>query len=299
MALTLIDAAFLAKLRALRLAMLHGVIAGPAAGQRRSGRTGPGLEFSDFRPYVQGDDLRRLDWHALARFDQPILRLFVQESAVPLTIYIDCSASMRFGQPDKFWHARRLAAALAFVALNRGDHVQVITLGAPKGTPTRAFSSSADAPLCFKLLEKLTAGGQPDIPTLLLREAAATNGEGASVIVSDLLWKILCAGRPENSADFWRRLRANGRRWAALHVLSPQELTPELTGDTTLVDAETGEKIRVRAGAAATENYQRRMRAFLNGTRQACLQRQITYVRADTSLPAEDILARDLRALAR
>ncbi len=295
----LFDPDFLAKLRALRLSLGRGA-RGAMAGQRRSGRTGAGLEFSDFRPYAQGDDIHRLDWYALARFDQPVLRLFVQESALPLTVYLDCSASMAFGRPDKFWHAQRIAAGLAFLFLHRGDPVRIVPLsGTNPASSRQLFTSPADAPRCFNFLGKLTALGRPDVPALLLREAARANSEGLSVILSDLLWPPPLGPDGQATAGFWRSLRANGRRCAVFHVLSPQELAPDLIGDATVADAETGQKVQVRSGTAVLENYQRRMTAFLGAARRGCLQNHVVYIPAHTNVPAEQLLAGHLRALAR
>ena len=95
---------FLARLDALRLVM-RGRAQGGAGGSRRSRQTGSSAEFSDYREYIPGDDIRRLDWNALARFDRLYMKLFMEEQESQVMILLDASASME----DK-WSAARSAA---------------------------------------------------------------------------------------------------------------------------------------------------------------------------------------------
>src|SRR2546422_10235510 len=99
------------------------------AGERRSPRAARSPEFSDFRPYVSGDDFRQIDWRAYARFEKLMLRLYVAEEEACLNVVLDASASMVVGEPPKWGTGRRLAAALAFLGLAAMDRVQVGELG--------------------------------------------------------------------------------------------------------------------------------------------------------------------------
>src|ERR1700743_1501891 len=139
----LFDPAFLKKLEMLTLSARQ-LFRGAAGGERRSPVHGASVEFADFRPYVQGDDFRRIDWNAFAKFESLMLRLFVEEHELAVHILLDCSASMNYGDPLKFDYARRLAAALAYIALANTDKVTFTPvalnaenetfLGPPSGT---------------------------------------------------------------------------------------------------------------------------------------------------------------------
>src|SRR6478672_2229633 len=121
----LFDPSFLKKLEMLTL-IARQLFRGDTRGERRSSAHGASVEFSDFRPYVQGDDFRRIDWNAYAKFESLMLRLFVEEQELAVHILLDCSASMNYGEPataNKFYYARRLAAALAYMALANTDKV--------------------------------------------------------------------------------------------------------------------------------------------------------------------------------
>ena len=96
-----------------REASLRGLL----RGEHTAARRGRGLEFHDFRSYRPGDDFRHIDWNIYARLDQLFLKLHASEEDLPLHLIVDASASMGFGEPSKFDHARRLAAALACIAL--------------------------------------------------------------------------------------------------------------------------------------------------------------------------------------
>src|SRR5690242_1166298 len=82
-------------------------------GRRRSPLAGSSMEFADYRRYTPGDDFRRIDWRAYARLERLFLRIFEAEENIPVTILIDCSASMAHGEPSKAAQAKAIAAALA------------------------------------------------------------------------------------------------------------------------------------------------------------------------------------------
>ena len=112
--------AFLARLDALRLVM-RGRAQGGAGGSRRSRQTGSSAEFSDYREYIPGDDIRRLDWNALARFDRLYMKLFMEEQESQVTILLDASASME----AKWGAARSAAETVGYLALTGGDRLRL------------------------------------------------------------------------------------------------------------------------------------------------------------------------------
>src|SRR5258706_5228495 len=126
----LFDGQFLKKLEMLTL-VAKQLFRGETRGERRSTTHGASVEFADFRAYVQGDDFRRIDWNAYARFESLMLRLFVEEQELAVHILLDCSGSMNYGEPaaaNKFNYGRRLAAALAYIGLANTDKVSLTTL---------------------------------------------------------------------------------------------------------------------------------------------------------------------------
>ena len=120
----LLDKEFIAKIEQLQL-VSRKVISGKLKGERRSKRRGYSIEFADYRPYVAGDDMRFLDWNIYGRLDRLFLKLYEEEEELWVNVLIDRSASMRFGEPDKFDYARRLAAAIGYIGLINNDRVRI------------------------------------------------------------------------------------------------------------------------------------------------------------------------------
>src|ERR1700760_3055758 len=127
----LLDPAFVRELEALRRRLAVLVQSG-AGGERVSRRRGSSAEFQDHRPYAPGDDLRRVDWAAFARTGEPVLKLFRAEEDSLLRLLLDASASRGFGAPKKLDVARRVAAAIGYLALANGQRAQVLVAREPK-----------------------------------------------------------------------------------------------------------------------------------------------------------------------
>src|SRR5437764_13516933 len=128
-------------------------------GERRSRRRGQSVEFADFRNYTPGDDYRLIDWNAYARLDRYMLRLFVAEEELPLSLFVDLSGSMDWGRPNKALTARRLAAAIAYVALASLDRVRLTVFAdgpTSGGAPYRGRRAAAQL---FARLQSFPLGG--------------------------------------------------------------------------------------------------------------------------------------------
>src|SRR3972149_9577684 len=97
-------------------------------GERASLRKGSSIEFSDYREYNQGDDIRSIDWNVYARTERLFLKLFLEEQSKPVYFVIDASQSMNFGTPTKFHYATAMATALCYVCLKRYDHPHILLL---------------------------------------------------------------------------------------------------------------------------------------------------------------------------
>ena len=124
--LSLFDEEFQRRLEVLAIAARR-MQSGRTRAERRSKKTGSGIEFADHRQYSPGDDLRYLDWHVYQRHGRLLLRLFEEEEDLSIYILVDGSRSMSFGKPKKLFYAKRLAAALAYIALASLDRVSVQT----------------------------------------------------------------------------------------------------------------------------------------------------------------------------
>ena len=137
MAAALLEPALLRRLEGLAL-QVRRAVSGQMGGERRSRKRGRSIEFADFRNYTPGDDFRLIDWNAYARLDRFILRLFVAEEELPLSLFVDLSGSMDWGSPNKAVTARRLAGAIAYVALAALDRVRLTVEPIEEWSPEKA-----------------------------------------------------------------------------------------------------------------------------------------------------------------
>ena len=153
---------FLRKLEALGLATRQS-LAGPSVGSRRSPKLGTSVEFSDFRNYTPGDDYRRIDWNAYARLERLFLRLYRAEENLTVSLLLDTSRSMAWGGPSKFDLARRVAGALAYLALVRDDRVRVGVLGEDLLAHLPAVAGRAQVWRVWDFLEQLQTLGTTDL----------------------------------------------------------------------------------------------------------------------------------------
>src|SRR4026207_240892 len=122
----LLDDEFQRKLDYLALVSKR-VFSGAMRAERRTKKTGSGVEFADHRDYVPGDDFRYLDWHAYQRFDRLLIRLYEEEEDLSIYFILDNSSSMSFGDGEKLRHAKKLCAALAYVGLANLDRIAIVT----------------------------------------------------------------------------------------------------------------------------------------------------------------------------
>ena len=212
-------------------------------GDRTSPKRGLSPEFADFRPYVHGDDLRQIDWKAYARLERFFLRLFVEEEDLCLHLLIDASTSMDWGEPSKLDVAKKLAAALGYIALAGTEWVQLGFVGGAGRTTgsggvirTRgglpALRGRAAVPQFFDMLLAVQPGGKTDLGAAMRRQNALPAPRGPLLIISDLY--------DEAWQDALRLAAASGYDATLIHLLSPEELYPDVEGDLKLLDSEGG-----------------------------------------------------------
>ena len=254
---------------------------GPLQGDRRSPRRGRGVEFADYRPYSPGDDLRLVDWNVYGRLEVLLVRLFHEDLNMAVQIYVDASASMGFGQPRKADHAAELAACVALIGLLNQDTVTVKCVGGegPK-IEARGQNSGAFAQV-LRLLEQVEPAGDV-IPYKFLRGGMLARKPDRSFFVSDMLYN------PEVVEKTLRVLAASARAPVLLHVLSEEELQPDLSEAQRITDAETGEEILIAGGRAAQEQYSAALDEWLELLRGQCRRLGVQYVPIFTDQPASD-----------
>ena len=272
----LIEPAFLARLEALQLGTRRR-LAGHFAGEHRSVRHGSSIDFTDYRQYHPGDDFRRIDYFLYARLGVLNVKLFEAEEDLHLRLLVDTSASMG---GDKLLAARRVAAALGFVALTRRDPVSVHSFPLDRAAPR--FAGRGAVPAFFAHLERLEAGGETPFAAAVSSLLARPGPAGLTVVVSDLLtaeWEAALGRLPSRGGDV-----------VVVHVLDPAELHPSMAGDLELVDRESGRRVAVSMAPETVTQYERLAQAWVERVAARCRQVGAGYVRLLTTDNLESAL---------
>jgi uncharacterized protein (DUF58 family) len=287
---TLFDEKTLRKLDRLAL-VASQVRAGQIKGDRRSTKRGTSIEFADYRDYVRGDDLRRVDWNVYARLERPFIKLLEEEEDLAVHLLLDASRSMDYGAEDghKFRYAQRLAAALGYVALAAGDR---LTLTVLRGEGVAAqYGPARGRGHTLRLLDflaNLESDGATGLDAALRNYALGARRPGLAFVISDLF-------SPSGYRDGIGQLQGRGYEVSLLHLLSPDEIDPPLAGDLRLIDSETGDPQDVTLDGGLRDLYRRRVSAWRDEIADYCLKRRVNYIPVTTSVAWDELVLFHLR----
>ena len=282
----ILDGAFLDALEMLDI-NVQQMKSGHYSGARRSRAYGSSPEFADYREYVPGDDLRRIDWNAAARFDKYLIKRFIDEKQGRNCVYLDTSASMGF-EPEKGFAALRMAAALGYLSVCNMDSVSFRLLSGTRCTELCPRISGRESFLrAGEKLDALQFAGETDLYACIRNDPNPGADDGVTFILSDLL----------TDSD-WRAavdlLLSRRREVMLIQVLSPAELDPRLSGRHTFCDAEeTGARVSrltMDVDRDTLRAYRETVRQFLAETRRFCASRAVPYMLMRSDERAEEAL---------
>ena len=265
----------------------RGRVRGKWSGRHASKQIGESIDFADYREYALGDDFRRIDHNLWARLGVVMVRLFEAEDELPMRLIVDTSASMGFG--TKFRVAQELAAVMSFLALAGGDRVYPVQVPGPDGRSFAAGPPSrhiAGWPVLESWLERLAPGGAGTLTPAVHNLIGNSTLRGPIVLISDLF-----------DAGWMKSIDAMGTAGSGtvLHVLAPDELEPNLSGDLRLIDSESQQTVDLSTSSDAVSAYRSARDAFLAEAGARARRAGLDYV----LVPAEPGAAeRTLAALA-
>ncbi len=282
----LLEASFLQRLQRLQL-LVRRPLPGQWKGEHRSPRRGYSVEFADFREYTPGDDLRYVDWKAYGRLDRLYLKQYVEEEDIYVLLLVDCSRSMRFGQPTKLLFAAQVAAAIGHIALCRFHRVGAGLIADGTVTWMRPLRGTQSLIPLLRFL-----GSAPEARATSLHEAARQVAKGwkhrgAVYLLTDLM--------DERWEEALRALLAPRHELTLIHTLSPEELQPGFMGDLLLVDSESGETREVSLSPAALTLYRRALDQLMEKASALCNHFGGKYLLTDTSQSLETLILREMR----
>jgi uncharacterized protein (DUF58 family) len=257
------------------------IVEGFIAGLHRSPFLGYSTEFSAYRAYTQGDNLRHIDWKVWGRSDEFYVKQFEDDTNLRCQIYLDTSASMDFGagSANKFDYGRILAAVLAEVMVRQHDAPGLILFGAEARQAIPAHASRHHAEEIFHSLTTARAHGGTLLDESLFRIVETIHRRGLAVVISDFFTSEDAARR------LLRQLRAQNQETLLFHVMAPEELDLPYEGEWIFEDSESQEQVPVHSDDFRRE-YLRRVKQFCDDLKRECIGLEIDYqlLRTDTPL---------------
>lgn len=272
--------AFLSRLDRLRLNVHGGTNLHPGDNPVAAATQDSGLEFAKHRPYVPGDDLRHIDWLALARSDAKLIKTFRAEREAPLHILVDTSASMGLPAEDrKAEAAAAIASGLAYISLRRRDPVRVAALGATGARPlTPLLRHPSRVSLVGISLRLSPPTGQTDLPRATDDYLRLTRLPGIAAVLSDFLV------RPADFQQALRQLQAGGFAVAAIRLHGEHEReVPLRMRRVRMFDVETRRHRIVDLTPQNRARYQQAMDQHAESLRRWCAANAIPFCTIDTT----------------
>lgn len=277
----LFDSGFIKKLQNLVLNS-RLVLADGAGGNRKSRSKGSSVEFSDYREYTTGDDFRRVDWNAYGRFEKLFVKLFMEEREALVHIFIDSSKSMDWGEPNKSFAARRLAAALGYISLANYDRVSLISVSNTVEKSRLSLRGRNSFAEVLDFLERMEHADATDLYSAV-KASNIKSSRGISIIISDLF-------SGGSLTDVIKYLLYRKQEVFVCHVLSPQEIEPAIDNALRLVDKETGSYMDVSSTSLLLKTYSRVFDSFVSELEEACFKYGVNYIRMSTAMPVEQMI---------
>ncbi|HEY3964330.1 MAG TPA: DUF58 domain-containing protein [Planctomycetaceae bacterium] len=283
-----LDAAVLSRLAAVPF-FSRKPMQGSVSGRHPSPHRGSSVEFAEYRKYVPGDDLRRLDWRAYGRSDRFYVKEFEADTNLRCCLVLDTSGSMDFGSTGitKIEYARRLAGALGYLALLQGDAVGLscVANGIVRNVPPKR--NPAHLTTVFDILEQAQPQNDTQLATVLHELAETIRQRALIVIISDLFVE------PELLRSCLQHLHFRKHDVAALHLLDQQELDFNFRRPMRFIDMEGGPAVFAEPNEIA-ERYHKVLGEYLTQLKQVMLESAVDYHRITIDEDYEKVLMRFL-----
>lgn len=247
-----------------------------AAGLRQSRVRGYGLEFQDYRPYQPGDDPRFIDWTLDARLRQLSVRVFRAEGQLSVHLLLDVSRSMSAGSPSKLAVAKKIAAALAYLAVEGRDAAGLATFADRICGIVRPAAGRTQLFRLHELLGAAEADGASSIAKALTSYAAAAAGPGLAVVISDFF-------DGTDALDALRCLQYRGLALGLVQILAPEEIAPLMSGEVELTDIENPLQAPLIVDGRALARYRERLDALTARLRDFCAEQGMPWVQVSSS----------------
>lgn len=296
------DIAYFEKLARLKLAIDKKSTAS-YAGPRKSARKGKSAEFSDFREYMPGDDIRSIDWNAYGRLDRLYVKEYMEEKEGTVNIFYDTSLSMDFGKKKKIDTELELVGALAYICISNMDRAVLRDMSG-SGAAYNVRGSKSGFMESMKYLDNIKCGGTVS-PADTFKKLDKLS-PGVTFVMSDYLSEEFIpgqrkAGKEEKTskalAGIIKKLRFLGQRPVIVHILSEEEDAPDMTGTLNLIDSETDARRKVTMERKTLDEYREAKEGFKRLLARTCRKCGADYIFVSTADGFDKIIFEKFRML--
>jgi len=280
-----LDSQVLNRLMHLTL-MARSPMEGSVSGLHKSPHRGSSVEFAEYRNYVPGDDIRRLDWRVFARTDRFFLKEYEAETNLRCYFVLDASGSMRFGQAPggKLTYAKRLIATLAYITAHQGDASGLICAHAKSAQEIPPRRNPAHLKVIFETLDKVEGRGETGLIAALHDLAERVRRRALVIVVSDFFCDL------EPLLNCFQHLRFQKHDLAIFHLLDRAELDFQFDRPVRFMDLESSMSV-VTEPASIRDEYLRQFHLFLEQLRGGCNEFGVDYRQVVTDQDYERVLA--------
>jgi uncharacterized protein (DUF58 family) len=281
---SLIDPAITARM-AVQPLVARFPMEGTVSGMHRSPHRGSSVEFAEYRQYVPGDDLRRLDWRVLGRTDRYYLKEFEAETNLRCYFVIDCSGSMKFSSHEvtKLDYAIKLIAHLAYQVIGQGDAAGLVSVGPRIITEIPPKRSPSHLQLILDQLQQVKAKGETGLSDTLHELAEKAKRRALVLVFSD------CFTDLEPLINSFQHLRFQKHDVGLFHILDPQEMSFDFDRPIRFADLESSFSM-VTEPSMVREAYLEQFRQFQSGLQKGCHECNGDYRSIMTHQPAGQVL---------
>ena len=254
---------------------------------------GQTVEFADYREYMLGDDIRRIDWNLYSRFEKFFLKLFTDERQMHTQIFLDCSASMGKDMPKKAGYAVGVAAALGYLSVHNMDKVSFKLV---KGNSVEDKFGTIVGKRAFfdaiSTLNNLEFDGESDLCKAITSCPNLGSNDGLAVIISDFFtdsdWK--------KAVDY---LCFKKKQVLLIRLMTPDEIDPSYSGRVNLIDSEAGgmedpKNLRIRITRANQLAYEEALNDITKDMTTFCSSREVDFITVSCDQPLERMLFKEL-----
>ncbi|HVS12779.1 MAG TPA: DUF58 domain-containing protein [Thermoanaerobaculia bacterium] len=283
-----VDPATLGRIGSLHL-LAKTVVEGFISGLHRSPFLGRSMDFAEYRAYMPGDDIRRIDWKLYSRTDRFYVKEFEGDTNTNVMLALDVSKSMDFGTAGltKLDYGRYLAASLGYFASRQRDRIGLMTFDQDMVDIVPPAAKHLDVVL--HTIDRVSPGGAGKLAPAMFRLGNTIRRRGFVAVISDFYEP------PDEVVRAVHGLRVRGNDVILFHLLDPAEIDFPFDEPSDFSDLETGARVAV-APESFREQYQRLLQAHIETLRRRLVELGIDYALVNTSEPLDSALYRYLAA---